>query len=283
MRSAESSPESIVTSHEEMGRNAMGGNMRKWDADVYLRFSAERTQPARDLAARIKVSDPKRIMDLGCGPGNSTAILRLRWPEADIIGLDNSREMIVAASTSYPDEKWTLADASTWTAQSPYDIVFSNAALQWLPDHARLFPHLFGQVASGGALAVQMPAHHSSPMHGAILEAADDPEWRNLMDGARNAMVKESAGFYYEVLQPVASHLEIWETEYYHIMDGPEVILEWFRGTGLRPFLSPLESEEKRKAFEERVLQGYTRRYQRQSDGRILFPFRRLFIIAYHD
>lgn len=255
--------------------------MPSWDADQYLRFSSERTQPARDLAARIAIAEPERIIDLGCGPGNSTAILRLRWPTAEIHGLDNSREMIAAASESYPQGKWILADAATWAAEVPFDIVFSNAALQWLPHHSTLFPHLFLQVVAGGALAVQMPAHFNSPLHREIIETADDPRWKNLMVSAKNALTRESPSFYYNLLQPIALRLEIWETEYYHIMETPQDMLEWFRGTGLRPFLSALKSEREKQAFEEILLQRYVKSYPPQSDGRILFPFRRLFIVAY--
>ncbi len=255
--------------------------MPSWDADQYLRFAGERTQPARDLAARIALSEPRRIIDLGCGPGNSTAILRQRWPAAQITGLDNSREMIAAASGSYPEGKWILSDAATWTAEIPFDIVFSNAALQWLPKHAALFPHLFLQVADGGALAVQMPAHFNSPLHREILETAGDPRWKHLMQSAANALTKESPSFYYNLLEPLASRLELWETEYYHIMETPQDMLEWFRGTGLRPFLSALETEAEKRSFEEILLQRYIRSYPPQNDGRILFPFRRLFIIAY--
>ena len=255
--------------------------MAQWDAKAYLRFADERTQPASDLAARIKVACPMRIIDLGCGPGNSTEILHTRWPEAEIFGLDQSPEMIAAASKSYPNGKWELADISTWTAESPFDIVFSNAALHWVPDHARLFPHLFAQVAPGGVLAVQIPAHHSSTAHQMILQVAEDPVWRHLMDAARSAMTKESPAFYYNILQPLASHLEIWETEYYHIMNGPEAIVDWFRATGLRPYLSALEDEEQRLSFEAKLLERFSRSYARQRDNRVLFPFRRLFVIAY--
>lgn len=247
-----------------------------------MRFSHERTRPSVDLAARIAVSEPRRIVDLGCGPGNSTAVLRRRWPQAEILGLDNSEGMIAAARESYPAEKWVLADAATWSADAPYDIVFSNAALQWLPNHAVLLPHLISQTVPGGALAVQMPAYFNSPLHQEILAAANDPRWRHLMDRARRALTRESPAFYYNVLQPLSSRLEIWETEYYHVLAGPAEIVEWFRGTGLRPYLAALEDEVQRLSFEEILAGRYAARYPRQNDGRILFPFRRLFIIAYH-
>jgi trans-aconitate 2-methyltransferase len=255
--------------------------MPTWDAEVYLRFSSERTQPSLDLVARIDLPEAERIIDVGCGPGNSTAVLRHRWPNARIVGMDNSEEMIAAASKSYPGEKWLLGDAATWTARRPYDIVFSNAALQWVPNHARLFPRLFEQVAPGGALAVQLPAHYVSPVHRVILQVADDPEWRELMETPGKALIKESPSFYYDLLQPLAKRLVIWETEYYHILDGPHAIIEWFRGTGLRPFLGALRDLDQKQRFEEMLLEGYSKSYPRQQDGRILFPFRRLFIVAY--
>jgi trans-aconitate 2-methyltransferase len=254
--------------------------MPQWDAKQYLKFADERTQAARDLVARIEIDHPRRIIDLGCGPGNSTAILCTRWPAAEVIGLDSSPEMIEAASRSYPSVKWVLADAETWTTASPFDIVFSNAALQWVPHHARLLPRLLAQVAAGGVLAVQIPAHHRSRSHQVILEAADDPEWRHLMAAARSAMTRETPGFYYNVLQPLTSHLTLWETEYYHVLDGPQAMLEWFRGTGLRPYLAALENDQQRRRFQEKLIEGFEEIYPRQPDGRVLFPFCRLFLMA---
>ena len=143
------------------------------------------------------------------------------------------------------------------------------------------FLNLFDQVASGGVLAVQMPAHFNSSLHREILETAGDPAWRHLMGPALNAMTKEPPSFYYNLLRPLAAHLEIWETEYYHVVDSPQSIVEWFRGTGMRPFLEALENEKQRKRFEELLQERYTRAYPPQNDGRILFPFRRLFIMAY--
>jgi trans-aconitate 2-methyltransferase len=255
--------------------------MPSWDPNLYLQFGSERTQPSLDLIARISVANPTRIIDLGCGPGNSTEVLRRRWPEADVTGLDSSPEMIAAARKTYPEGKWVLADAGTWVADAPYDIVYSNAALQWIPDHARLFPHLLYQVAAGGALAVQVPAHYHSPLNQVMREAARDAEWVERMQGPLNALTRESPAFYYDVLQPAATRVEIWETEYQHVMEGPQAIVDWFRGTGMRPFLDALETEAERQRFEQLVRAGYTKAYPTRIDGRILFPFRRLFMVAY--
>jgi len=255
--------------------------MPQWDAGQYLLFGDERTQPAIDLVSRIKVATPRRIVDLGCGPGNSTRVLRQRWPHAEIIGLDSSPEMLEAARASGVAAQWLHADIEDWAAEESFDVVFSNATLHWLPGHARLFLHLLAQVTPGGALAVQMPAHYRSPVHQAILEAAGHARWQHLMDAPRNAMTKESPSFYYNLLQPFAARLDIWETEYYHVLGGPQAIIEWFRGTGLRPFLEAMETDEQKREFEAILLEAYSQQYPREHDGRVLLPFRRLFMVAY--
>lgn len=255
--------------------------MSGWDAELYLKFSNERTKPSRDLAARVEVDDPDRIIDLGCGPGNSTAVLRQRWPKARITGVDNSPEMIAAASGSYPDEEWIIGDIASWRAETPFDVVFSNAALQWVPGHAALIPLLFSQVAPGGALAVQIPAHLDSALHREIVETAHDPSWRRLMGPALNAMTGGPPSFYYDLLQPLAGRIDIWQTEYFHVVESHRAMVEWFRGTSLRSYLSALENGEQRQRFEDLLMERYARAFHPQIDGRILFPFRRLFIIAY--
>lgn len=255
--------------------------MPTWNPDLYLQYTNERTQPSLDLISRIQVANPTRIIDLGCGPGNSTALLRQRWTHADITGLDNSAEMIAASSATYPREKWVLADANLWVADTPFDLVFSNAALQWLPNHTRLFPHLLSQVASSGALAVQIPTNTQSPLRQVVHEVANDPAWSHLTIAARHAMTIETPSFYYDLLTPLTTRLDLWETEYYHVMDSHQAIVNWFRGTGLRPFLEALETDIQKQRFEQMLLEGYTKAYPLQKDGRILFPFRRLFLIAY--
>jgi trans-aconitate 2-methyltransferase len=255
--------------------------MAQWDAELYLKFANERTQPSHDLIQRINLSAPRRIVDLGCGPGNSTEALRRRWPEAAIVGLDSSSQMIEAAKQTYPDGTWELGDAASWKAREPFDLVFSNAMFQWLPDHANLCRHLFDQLVPGGAVAVQMPAHHDSPLHREILEASKDPAWDHRMQAPRTALTREPPSLYYDTLAPLASHLDLWETTYYHVLAGPEAILEWFRGTGLRPFLEALASDDERRRFEQMLLKRYVVSYPRQPNGKVLFPFRRLFFVAY--
>jgi len=255
--------------------------MPEWNAPTYLQFASERTRPSVDLVERVALVDPRRIIDLGCGPGNSTEVVRRRWPEAEVIGLDSSPHMIEEARRKWPDEKWILGDAAAWIAHEPFDLVFSNAMLQWLPDHACLCPRLFQQAARGGALAVQMPAHYELPMHREIVEVSRDPAWDDRMDSARNAITREPASFYYDTLQPLASRIDLWETIYYHEVPGPDALVEWFRGTGMRPFLEALSSDDERARFEMMLLKRYIASYPRRSSGLVLFPFRRLFFIAY--
>jgi trans-aconitate 2-methyltransferase len=254
-----------------------------WDPQLYLKFDRERTQPAIDLAGRVELAEPKRIIDLGCGPGNSTAVLRARWPNAEITGLDSDPAMIAAARWTDGNTLWVQADAGTWQADAEYDLVFSNALLQWLPDHVEIIGRWFGSVVPGGALAVQIPVNFKSPVHLQILEVADDPRWKERILHARRALYARDAGNYYDILAPLAKKLDLWITEYCHVLDGPDEIVNWMRGTGLRPFLSALPTEEDRAAFEAALLERVAASYPRQQDGKVIFPFRRLFFVAYRN
>lgn len=255
--------------------------MDSWNPCLYLKFGNERTRPAVDLVARIELADPKRVIDLGCGPGNSTAILQARWPAAEITGLDSDAAMLAAAAKTDAGVRWVESDAANWQLSEPYDVVFSNAMLQWLPNHSAIVPSWFRAVAPGGALAVQIPYHLQSALHRHILEVADEPEWREATRDARGAIGAHDAGFYYDLLCQSAARIDLWETEYDHVMDGPEEILTWIRGTGLRPFLSALSSESQRQRFEALLLGRVAESYPWRRDGRVLFPFRRLFFVAY--
>jgi trans-aconitate 2-methyltransferase len=255
--------------------------MPQWDADQYLRFGNERTQAAVDLLARVAVRTPRTVVDLGCGPGNSTELLHQRWPDADIIGVDSSPAMIDAARAAHPDWTWQIGDIANWTPPKPCDVVFSNAALQWVSNHALVVPHLMAQVAPGGALAVQVPAHLGSPIHQAMLSIARDPAWRDRLQEASTAVAVETPGVYYDLLQPFADRIELWATEYLHVLDSPAAVVDWIRGTGLRPFLQALADDAERARFEARLLADAEKGYPRHADGRVLFLFRRLFVIAY--
>lgn len=261
--------------------------MPSWEPTQYLRFDAERTRPCRDLAGRIGLPAPRRIIDLGCGPGNSTAILAERWPSAEITGLDRSAEMIAAARASAIESKvhWRVGDISEWArGEERFDLVFSNAALQWTPNHAELFPRLMDRVAPGGALAMQVPINIDAPAHVLMRELAKTPRW---VDQFPSAGVREwhahSAAFYYELLAGRSSAINLWQTEYFHTLPGPEAIVEWYKGTGLRPFLDALATDADRAAFTSDYLDLIRQAFPRYADGRVLFPFLRLFLIAYAE
>ena len=255
--------------------------MSSWNPNLYLRFHGERTRPAMDLAARVEVSNPRRVIDLGCGPGNSTAVLRSRWPGAEITGLDSDAAMLAEAEKSDASVRWVQGDAATLTPTESFDVVFSNAMLQWLPNHEEVVPRWFRAVAPVGALAVQIPFHYKSAIHRHILAVADEREWRDATMAARSAIGTHDGAFYYDLLCPLAERVDLWETEYCHVLNGPEDILEWMRGTGLRPFLSALASDDQRQRFEAHLLERVTEAYPRRRDGKVLFPFRRLFFVAY--
>lgn len=255
--------------------------MPSWNSDQYLKFARERTQPAIDLARRVELDAPARAIDLGCGPGNSTRILAQRWPEAELTGLDRSAAMLAAARRELAAARWLEGDIAHWQADAPFDLVFSNAALQWVPDHAREFPRLLRQVAPRGALAVQMPANLEAAPHRLMRELAASPSWRSHFSVTPREWQVHAPEFYYDALAPHAARVDLWTTEYHHVLDGVDGVIEWYRGTGLRPWLEALPDEATRTQF----LAAYRARlapcFPPRADGRGLFPFRRLFVIAY--
>jgi trans-aconitate 2-methyltransferase len=256
-------------------------SMPTWDPDQYLKFGDERARPCTDLLARIDLKSPHRILDLGCGPGNSTAMLAQHWPDAQITGLDSSPTMIQAARQAYPQHEWIVGDIASWTDERPFDLVFSNAALQWVTDHASIFLRLLNQVAAGGALAVQVPANLDAPAQRLMRELAAAPPWSPHFAGKIKQWFVHDVPFYYRVLSPHAAQLDVWVTEYLHVLPSPESILEWYKGTALRPLLDVLASREKQEQFLADYLAGIKEAYPPEFDGRVLFPFRRLFLIAW--
>jgi trans-aconitate 2-methyltransferase len=247
-------------------------------------FGDERTRPCQDLAARVALPSPRRIVDLGCGPGNSTDVLANRWPDAEVTGIDSSSSMIDAARRVHPGRRWIVDDIARWAGgdDGPFDLVFSNAAMQWVEDHEATFPRLLGRAAPGGALAVQVPINYDGAAHRLMRELAAAARWRSAFPptGVREWHVHD-AGFYYDALATHAARIDLWETEYVHVMAGPESIVEWYKGTGLRPFLDALSSDAERARFTADYLEEIRAAFPRHADGRVLFPFRRLFVIAY--
>lgn len=260
-----------------------------WDPQQYLKFRDERTRPSIDLAARVDLARPAAILDVGCGPGNSTEVLHDRWPNARITGIDSSGEMIDQAKSSHDWGEWIRADAAALGTdegrgdadRGSWDLVFSNAVLQWIPDHERLVPKLFGLVKRGGALAVQVPANAGSPLHRSLVRTADDPRWRRFTAGCASRLVYHEPAFYHGLLCGIADRLEVWETIYHHELADHQALVEWYKGTGMRPCLDRLPDESSRRAFADAVLEGCRAEYPVQPNGRVLYPFRRLFFIAY--
>jgi trans-aconitate 2-methyltransferase len=253
--------------------------MHDWDTDRYARFLDERTLPGIDLLTRVALAAPRRIVDLGCGPGNSTRLLRERWPEALITGLDSSPAMLAAARGTDPRSEFTLGEIASWQPDAPFDLVYSNAALQWVGDHARLLPRLLSCVAPGGALAVQMPRNHDFLTHALMREVAALPPWRDRLADARPPSPVEPPEFYYDLLAPQCRSLRIWETNYIQAMEGVDAIVEWLRGTGLQPFLARLERDEQPeflRHYRARLAQAFAPR----ADGKVLLPYPRLFLVA---
>ncbi len=207
-------------------------------------------------------------------------MLRGRWPKAELIGLDSSPEMIVAARRGDPSVDWVVADLRTWRDPVPYDLIFSNAALHWVPDHAELFPRLFEQLTPVGALAVQMPTNSESPAHRCIREVAATPPWSSRWDSGAGVPKAAAPEFYYDLLAPLASQVELWQTEYLHVLPDAASVLEWVKGTTLRPYLNALPSPEDQEAFLGQIGRGLVVAYPPRPDGRVLFPFRRLFLVA---
>jgi len=249
-----------------------------WNPSLYLEFGGERTQPCLDLVQRIQI-EPRRIVDLGCGPGNSTAVLRARWPEAQVTAVDGSAEMLEQARVNDAAVEWVEGDISVWRPVEAPDLIFTNAALQWVGNHEELLPGLLSRVARGGALAAQIPHHLDTPAHRTIERLCTSSLWAEWLDPPPRPFEILDADDYYRMLAPLARQLDIWETTYWHILENPAAIVQWMTGTGLRPYVERLP-EERREDFREAYAEAIELAYPAQPDGRALFPFPRLFIIA---
>lgn len=249
-----------------------------WNPKTYLAFADERTRPAAELLARVPDEAPARVIDLGCGPGNSTALLRARWPHAALEGLDSSPQMLGQAHGSGVDAHWIEADVASWRAPEPYDVIFSNATFQWLGDHAGLLPRLLGFVNQGGTFAFQVPHNMDAPSHALMREAAANGPWSAKLRNVREIAVL-TPDAYYGILKPNAAAVDIWETEYLQVLKGDDAVYHWVSGTGLRPFVQALDGAERDAfiaAYKKRLLAAYPPR----ADGTTLFPFKRLFAVA---
>jgi trans-aconitate 2-methyltransferase len=254
--------------------------MADWSAQQYLKFEDERTRPARDLLAQIPLAEARKVVDIGCGPGNSTGLLVKRWPQASVVGVDTSADMLRQARERLPGHTFIEANIAHWAPPAATDVVFANAVFQWVPEHLKHLKRLIGALSAGGVLAVQMPDNLDEPSHILMREVAHMEPWRKQLSKAaelRDSLPKP--GSYYDALKPLCTRLEIWHTIYNHVLDDATAVVEWVKGTGLRPFLDPLEPPERRAYLAE-----YTARiagtYLPQQDGKVLLRFPRFFIVA---
>ena len=255
----------------------------RWNPNQYLKFSDHRLRPALDLIQQIPVNQPDRIIDLGCGPGNITNMLAERWPQASVTGIDSSPEMLERAKNDYPDIEWRQGNITKWSADKPADIFFSNAALHWLDNHQDLFPSLLSMLTPGGVLAVQMPKNFDAPSHKIRDAVSGSGPWAGLLAPLHRKAPVLPPDFFYDLLAPEATSVDIWESEYIHALDGDNPVLEWISGTALKPYLDAFDKAGEAD-WKQAFLEEYTARlndaYPKHKDGRTLFPFKRLFIVA---
>jgi trans-aconitate 2-methyltransferase len=251
-----------------------------WSAKQYLKFEDERTRPPRDLLAQVPLDHPRHVADLGCGPGNSTELLIARFPDAEVIGVDSSPDMLRQARERLPRCQFVEGDLSTWMPERGTDLLFGNAVFHWVPDHPKVLVRLLRSLPPGGVLAVQMPDNTREPALLLMEKVAASCPWTEAITRAntpRNDLPRPEE--YYDLLRPLCSHVDIWHICYNHLIENHEGVVEWFKGSGLRPFLAPLDA-----TMRETFIADYTgeirRAYPARSDGKVMLRFPRLFILA---
>jgi trans-aconitate 2-methyltransferase len=252
-----------------------------WSAKQYVAFEDERTRPVRDLLSALPDIGAQKVIDLGCGPGNSTELLAARFPGAVVSGIDSSADMIAAAARRLPQVQFAIGDIETWNDPGPFDVILANAVLHWVPEHSTLLPALVARLTSGGGLAIQMPDNLDVPAHRLMREIAGSGPWAAaLAEASKSRTPLASAEGYYKLLRPLCSRVDVWRTTYYHALSGGAgAVVEWFKGSGLRPFLDPLDSAL-RAAYLERYTAAIAGAYPALPDGSVLLPFPRLFIVG---
>lgn len=253
--------------------------MKAWSPNLYLKFNKQRMRPACDLLEHVPITAASQIVDLGCGPGNSTELLRKRFPEASITGIDSSTEMLLEARKRLPSATFIESDASTWEPAEKTDLVFANALFQWIPNHLEVLKRLLKGLCSEAVLAIQVPDNLQEPSHALMNEISAKPQWAKKFAKPIKRESIHSISTYYNELITLATQVDIWRTEYYHPLPNIETLIEMLSSTGLRPFLGRLNDQEQRDwlaEYKEHLITAYPA----LSDGNILFCFPRLFIVA---
>jgi len=250
-----------------------------WDPVQYLKFSQPRLRPALELLARVPLEAPRVVYDLGCGTGSMTGIMAERWPQAQITGIDDSPDMLQRAGQAAGNLHWLRQDIAAWQPTAAADLIYSNAALHWLPDHERLLHRLIGHMAPGGVLAVQMPRNFSAPSHRAVGETVRAGPWRAQLEPLLRETPVAEPPWYLNLLSAVCSEVDLWETQYFQVLRGEHPVLEWIKGTWLQPLLMALPGGQ-RGAFEQDYARRVASAYPRRADGTTVLPFLRLFFVA---
>lgn len=252
--------------------------MNKWNAEQYIKFQAERTQPVEDLIAKLSIT-PKTILDIGCGPGNSTECLKRHFKDADVIGVDASPKMLEKAQKNHPDLTFAygcIPDDLRNFGQ--FDLIFSNACLHWIPNHQTLLPAIMHKVNTGGIFAAQMPMVHTADFYRLLHRFLEQPRWKKL----------KSLRFFsdfapektYDILSRISRKVSVWETVYYHLLDSHQSVLEWYKGSGLKPYLDALDLTEQ-EAFLNELLSEIEKHFPLRADGSVILKMPRMFFQAY--
>lgn len=254
-------------------------DMPEWNSEQYLKFINQRTQPAIDLVQRIEIKNPQKVLDIGCGPGNSTKVLKNVFPKAHILGIDSSEDMIKKARETYPDIEFKFMDITDESQNlENIDIIFSNACLQWIPNHREFIPKIFSKLSKGGVLAVQIPLNSQEKLFKIMRETVNEDKWNfSSMSVEPNTTLKCEE--YFDILSSLTDNFNIWETVYYHNMPSINAMVEWIKGTRLRPYLNALNSIDAKKLIDE-ISEKASRVYAKQENGEIIFKFRRFFFTA---
>ena len=250
-----------------------------WSARQYSLFEQQRTRPVRDLVAAIPRESAQTAVDLGCGPGNSTEVLAERFPQARVTGLDSSTDMLGEARQRLAAVEFIQADIGDWKPAQTYDVILANASLQWVPDHAQLYPRLVSLLNPGGVLAVQTPDNLDEPAHRLAREIAASPQWADRIGDVRHPD-RHPAPYYFDLLRPHCAEVDVWRTTYHHpLAGGHPAVVEWFKGSALRPYLQRLD-QAAQQDFLDTYLHAISQAYPLLADGTVLLPFPRLFIVA---